>query len=262
VYFLGLASAKGVIIINGRAFDAQRVLDALLSDSYVDIKTEGSSLVIGGTKIQPISRSVQELAMLRTCFGSLAYCCSLDRKCVDRDGALELLGLTTEDYERIKTSSHQAFIDVSRRIIDSSSLKNPMWAYQGSLEMSEDKRVDSTRSRQFDSGSYYKGSSTSYGDTRESSETSPSEGKSYSPIDLSLLFGESSARSSTSSADDENRMERTPGAWRRSGNMSMAFDNRKDEREEDEEPTTHCIHCRAQLPLRARFCPNCGESVA
>jgi hypothetical protein len=258
---LGVASAKGVIIINGRAYDAQRVLDALLSSSYTDIRAEGSSLIIGDTKIQPISRSVQELAMLRTCFGSLAYCCSLDRKCVDRDGALELLGVTTEDYQRIKTSCHQTFIDVSRRIVDSSSLKNPMWAYQASTEAPEDRHIDSVHSRQSDSGSYYRGSSKTYGESADSAESPSSEGKSYGPIDLSLLFGEPSARS-TSSAQDSDRMDGTVSSWRRSGSASIAFDNRRDSREEEEEPTTRCIHCRAQLPLRARFCPNCGESVA
>lgn len=258
---LGVSSAKGVIIINGRAYDAQRVLDALLGNSYTDIRAEGSSLIVGDTKIQPISRSVQELAMLRTCFGSLAYCCSLDRKCVDRDGALELLGLTTEDYQRIKTNCHQTFIDVSKRIIDSSSLKNSMWAYQDSTETPEDRRIDSIRSRQSDSGSYYRGSSKPYAESEGSSETPASEGKSYSPIDLSLLFGEPSARSS-SSVEDNDKTERTTSSWRRSGNTSIAFDNRREAREEEEEPTTHCIHCRAQLPTRARFCPNCGESVA
>jgi hypothetical protein len=258
---LGVASAKGVIIINGRAYDAQKVLDALLGNSYTDIRAEGSSLTIGDTKIQPISRSAQELAMLRTCFGSLAYCCSMDRKCVDRDGALELLGLTTDDYQRIKNNCHQTFIDVSKRIIDSSSLKNPMWMYQDSTEGSDDQHIESNRSRQPDSVSYYRGSSLkSDEESEESSETPIPEGKSYSPIDLSLLFGEPSARS-TGSGEDNGRMDRTTGSWRRSGNTSIAFDNRREAREEEEQPSTHCIHCRAQLPLRARFCPNCGESV-
>jgi hypothetical protein len=261
VFFLGVASAKGVIIINGRAYDAQRILDALLGSSYIDIKAEGSSLIIGDTKIQPVSRSVQELAMLRTCFGSLAYCCSLDRKCVDRDGALELLGLTTEDYQRIKTNNHQTFIDVSKRIIDSSSLKNQVWAYPGSAEAVEDRHLDSTLSRKSDSDSHYRGSSNSYGESEEHSEGPSSEGKSYGPIDLSLLFGEPSARS-TSSVQSNNRIDGSASSWRRSGNSPISFDNRREMREEGEELTTHCIHCRAQLPLRARFCPNCGESVA
>jgi hypothetical protein len=258
---LGVASAKGVIIINGRAYDAQKVLDALLGNSYTEIRAEGSSLTIGDTKIQPISRSAQELAMLRTCFGSLAYCCSLDRKCVDRDGALELLGITTEDYQRIKNNCHQTFIDVSKRIIDSASLKNPIWMYQDSSEEDEERRIESTHSRQSDSGSHYRGSSKSYGESEETIETQPSEEKSYGPIDLSLLFGEPSARSS-SSIEDSNRMERSASSWRRPGSTSIAFDNRREARDdEEEEPSTHCLHCRAQLPVRARFCPNCGESV-
>jgi hypothetical protein len=262
VIFLEVASAKGVIIINGRPYDAQKILDALLGNSYVDIKVEGPSLVIGGTRIQPVSRSVQDLAMLRTCYGSLAYCCSPERKCVDRDGALELLGLTMEDYQRIKSACHQIFIDAAKRLVDTSSLKSAAWTYQASEETSEDRRVDSSRSRQFDSPSHYRESSKPYAEGNDLSESPSPEGKSYGPIDLNLIFGEPSTRSSSSYLNEENRKEKGASGWSHSGNMPLTFDNRTEGREEEEEGMVRCIHCRAELPLRARFCPNCGESVA
>lgn len=256
-----VASAKGMIIINGRAYDAQKILDALLGNSYVDIKVEGPSLVIGGTRIQPASRSVQDLAMLRTCYGSLAYCCSPERKCVDRDGALDLLGLTMEDYQRIKSACHQIFIDAAKRLIDTSSLKDAGWAFQVATEASDTGKVDTTHSRQFDSTSYHRGSSKPYVESSDSSEPSSSESKSYGPIDLNLIFGEPSTRSSSSYLNEENRKEKGTGGWSYSSSNPLTFDNRSGEHREEEDGVVRCIHCRAELPLRARFCPNCGESV-
>ena len=262
VFFLEVASAKGVIIINGRAYDAQKILDALLGNSYVDIKVEGPSLVIGGSRIQPVSRSVQDLAMLRTCYGSLAYCCSPERKCVDRDGALDLLGLTMEDYQRIKSACHQIFIDAAKRLIDTSSLKGAAWTLQNLAEASDDRKVDTSRSRQFESPSYYRGSPKPYAESSDSSESASSDSKSYGPIDLNLIFGEPSARSSSSYPNEENRKEKAMGSWNYSSNNPLTFDNRTGEHEEEEDGVVHCTHCRAELPLRARFCPNCGESVS
>jgi hypothetical protein len=258
---LEVASAKGVIIINGRAYDAQRILDALLGNSYTDIKVEGPSLVIGGIRIQPVSRSVQDLAMLRTCYGSLAYCCSPERKCVDRDGALDLLGLTMEDYQRIKSACHQIFIDAAKRLIDTSSLKDSSWAFQASNEASDDRGGDTSYTRQFDTPSHHRGSSRTHAESSDSSEESSSESKSYGPIDLNLIFGEPSTRSSSSYLSEENRKEKETTSWGYSGNNPLTFDNRAGERREEEEGVVRCTRCRAELPLRARFCPNCGESV-
>jgi hypothetical protein len=250
-----------MIIINGRAYDAQKILDALLGNSYADIKVEGPSLVIGGNRIQPVSRSIQDLAMLRTCYGSLAYCCSPERKCVDRDGALELLGLTMEDYQLIKSACHQIFIDAAKRLVDTSTLKGAAWALQAPTEASEDKRVDASRSRQCDSPSYYRGSSKPYVEGSDSSEPSSSESKSYGPIDLNLIFGEPSARSSGSYLDEDNRKAKGTDGWSYSSGNPLTFDNRTVGHGEEDDRSAHCIHCRAELPMRARFCPNCGESV-
>lgn len=108
------SEAKGTIIIRGRVYPAKKVLRALLNQSLVEIKVEGSDLVIGRERIQPIFKSVIEKAMSLTCYGSLAYCCSLDRRCVNRDRALELLGLTYEDYRKLKEGFHRKIIEYAK----------------------------------------------------------------------------------------------------------------------------------------------------
>ena len=45
------------------------------------------------------------------CWKSLAYCCSLERKCIHRDIALEVLGISKETYAKIKKDTHIAFME-------------------------------------------------------------------------------------------------------------------------------------------------------
>lgn len=108
------SEAKGTIIIRGRAYPAEKVLRALLNQSLVEIKVDGSDLIIGRERIQPIFKSVIEKAMALTCYGSLAYCCSLEKRCINRDKALELLGLTREDYRKLKEECHKRIIEYAK----------------------------------------------------------------------------------------------------------------------------------------------------
>lgn len=38
----------------------------------------------------------------QTCFGSLAYCCGIEKPCPARDNAIKELGLTKEDFVELK----------------------------------------------------------------------------------------------------------------------------------------------------------------
>lgn len=40
--------------------------------------------------------------MEETCFGSLAYCCGLDKNCSNREGVLKKLGLTKKEFVDLK----------------------------------------------------------------------------------------------------------------------------------------------------------------
>jgi hypothetical protein len=109
-----LEKTEGYVIIEGRAYPAREIVEALAQSGYAEMRAVGDSLLFGRRRITPIFKSRQERAMASLCHGSLAYCCPMSKRCADRDRALEMLGLTQEDYERLKGESHSQFIDASR----------------------------------------------------------------------------------------------------------------------------------------------------
>ena len=52
--------------------------------------------------------------MASLCHGSLAYCCPLGKRCAERDRALEVLGLTPNEYEQLKKDAHVKFVESAR----------------------------------------------------------------------------------------------------------------------------------------------------
>jgi predicted metal-binding transcription factor (methanogenesis marker protein 9) len=109
-----LDRAEGYVIIEGKAYPAKEIVEALAQSGYTQLKAVGDSLMFGNRRITPIFKSRQERAMASLCHASLAYCCPLSKRCADRDRALEMLGLTQDDYERLKAESHTQFVEVSR----------------------------------------------------------------------------------------------------------------------------------------------------
>lgn len=109
-----LERTEGTIIIEGKAYPAREVVEALAQSGYSEIRSEGDSLILGRRKIAPIYKSRQERAMASLCHGSLSYCCPLSKRCSERDRALEILGLTNDDYEHLKGDAHHKFLDASK----------------------------------------------------------------------------------------------------------------------------------------------------
>lgn len=116
-----LDKTEGYVIIEGRVYPARELVEALAQSGYTEIRTEGDSLVLGRRRITPIFKSRQERAMASLCHGSLAFCCPLNKRCADRDRALEILGLSRKEYENLKGDAHGKFIDAARGLYDSDS---------------------------------------------------------------------------------------------------------------------------------------------
>ncbi|MHA1769152.1 MAG: zinc ribbon domain-containing protein [Candidatus Thorarchaeota archaeon] len=109
-----LDRTEGHVVIDGRAYPARELIEALAQGGYAELRDTGDSLIIGSRRISPIFKSRQEKAMASLCHGSLAYCCPLSKRCAERDRALEVLGLTANDYESLKRNAHAMFVESAR----------------------------------------------------------------------------------------------------------------------------------------------------
>ena len=52
------------------------------------------------------------MVLLNVCFKSLAYCCSLEKKCERRDNAMQEIGLSEKDYEKLKNKFDKELVKV------------------------------------------------------------------------------------------------------------------------------------------------------
>jgi hypothetical protein len=67
--------------------------------------------------------------MAALCHSSLSYCCPLSKRCAERDRALEIMGLTPDEYENLKKDSHLKFVDSARGMGSDSQ-----WTHQASSD--------------------------------------------------------------------------------------------------------------------------------
>lgn len=125
-----LDKAEGHVIIEGRAYPAKEIVEALAQSGYSELTAVGDSLVLGNRRISPIFKSRQDRAMATLCHSSLSYCCPLSKRCAERDRALEVLGLTLDEYERLKSDAHIKFVETARGL----SNLDPSWSQQASGE--------------------------------------------------------------------------------------------------------------------------------
>jgi len=124
-----LDKTEGHVIIEGRAYPAREVVEALTQSGYTEIRSMGDSIVLGSKRITPIFKSRQDRAMAALCHSSLSYCCPLSKRCAERDRALEIMGLTPDEYENLKKDAHLKFVDSARGMGS-----DQQWANQASSE--------------------------------------------------------------------------------------------------------------------------------
>jgi hypothetical protein len=124
-----LDKTEGHVIIEGRAYPAREIVEALAQSGYTEIRSMGDSIILGSRRITPIFKSRQDRAMASLCHGSLSYCCPLSKRCAERDRALEIMGLTPDEYENLKKDSHLKFIDSARRLG-----ADPQWSSHATSE--------------------------------------------------------------------------------------------------------------------------------
>ncbi|MHA1480188.1 MAG: hypothetical protein ACTSQZ_02035 [Candidatus Thorarchaeota archaeon] len=122
-----LERTEGTVVIEGRAYPAKEIVEALAQTGYSEIRANGDSLILGSKRISPIYKSRKERAMASLCHESLAYCCPLTKRCAERDRALEIMGLTKEDYNNLKGNAHHQFMDSTKPGTQYSSLESS-WA--------------------------------------------------------------------------------------------------------------------------------------
>ncbi len=125
-----LDKTEGHVIIEGRPYPAREIVEALAQSGYAEIRSVGDTLILGTRRITPIFKSRQERAMASLCHGSLSYCCPLSKRCAERDRALEIMGLTPDEYEDMKKDAHIRFVEMARGI----GTTDPLWSKQTTPE--------------------------------------------------------------------------------------------------------------------------------
>ncbi|MEX2752061.1 MAG: hypothetical protein Q6366_009260 [Candidatus Freyarchaeota archaeon] len=223
--------AEGFIVIGGRVYPANQVLQALITEGFADIKIEeGSVLIIGGARIPPIFKSPQEQAMATTCYGSLAYCCSLEKPCENRDRALELLGLSKEDYFRLKTYLHNKFIEYSKGLTINDL--GPRY-----YEPKESAKPHPYRNKPITSSDLFENAENI---EHNSISPTPKEKGSHTAESISDLFNHSEEMNQNGSNYPQNYGSTTPFS-------------------ENDDEFSFCIYCGSRLPPKARYCKKCGK---
>ena len=133
-----LDRTEGTVVIEGRVYPAREIVEALAQSGYTEIRSQGDSLILGRRRVAPIFKSSKERAMAALCHGSLAYCCPMSKRCAQRDRALEILGLSKDDYDHMKANAHHQFIDASRPV----QSEEPSWGRRTGDRLANQPAVD------------------------------------------------------------------------------------------------------------------------
>jgi predicted metal-binding transcription factor (methanogenesis marker protein 9) len=248
--------AQGLVLINGHAYPAKEVLQALERQAMTSLRAVGDELWIGKERVRPFAKATPEQAMKLTCYGSLAFCCDLNRECQLRDQAIELLGISKEEYRAIQRECHEQFLRHGERRWPQEQHDSLDSDYSRSYSVSEDQphheSFESWRERT---------SSGRYSATRGA--TKPSNASSGSTVDLGGLFTtpkEYNSRSLTDSdpfagissrGASEAQSFKSEG-WYSSGGGTATSTHIQ--------ASGFCIYCGTDLREDSEFCSRCGRS--
>ncbi len=257
-----LDKTEGHIIIEGRAYPAKEIVEALAQSGYSELRAVGDSLVLGNRRITPIFKSRQDKAMASLCHGSLSYCCPLSKRCAERDRALEILGLTLDEYEKLKSDAHVKFVETARGL----SNLDPSWSQQASGEKlanrpasdpgygTDDYRQDfEALDKTMQSlTEQYGDNPDQLPDNRDSS--SSSETYQYQSRDSRIFSGDDSRKVCKNQPDESIE---GIGSLFAQGELSPFID---DSREEDD-GYSFCYSCGRSIKAGNRVCPYCSARV-
>ncbi|MFX0108707.1 MAG: hypothetical protein ACFE7R_10505 [Candidatus Hodarchaeota archaeon] len=269
-----LEKTEGHIVIEGRAYPARELVEALVQSGYAELRAVGDSLILGRKRITPIFKSRQDRAMASLCHGSLAFCCPDSKRCAERDRALEMLGLTLNEYNRLKEDAHLRFVETAKGIPFDRPESHSSHTQERSVNQPAVDRGYGADDycRDFDSLDTAMHSSRRIPD-REThswasdhpSHQSPRGGQPFldnkdSYSDLSNLFGDDSSSSGIGSApicrmrsgEDIEGI----GSLFAQGELSPFNDDTQDNRE----GRMFCFSCGRTFRAGTKVCPWCGVS--
>jgi hypothetical protein len=261
-----LDKTEGHIVIEGRAYPAREIVEALAQSGYAELRASGDSIVLGRRRITPIFKSRQDRAMASLCHASLSFCCPISKRCAERDRALEMLGLTPDEYERLKGDAHIRFIESARGYADRDSCGEydsygSTLANQPAVDRGyggDDYRRDfDSLDRTMQPRSYPEREPSPWGRHEASTpiETASSFGESErsdSYADLSNLFGEGGGSTGSTCSIRSGDAEGV-GSLFAQGELSP-FSESSDSRED----RTFCFSCGRTFRAGTKVCPWCG----
>lgn len=254
-----LDKTEGHIIIEGRAYPAKEIVEALAQSGYSELTAVGDSLVLGNRRISPIFKSRQDRAMASLCHSSLSYCCPLGKRCAERDRALEVLGLTLDEYERLKGDAHIKFIETARGL----SNLDPSWSQQASEERlanrpatdpgygtddyrkdfeALDRTMQSVTTQNGDNPDSWRNNN----DSRPSSETYQ-----YQSRDNQIFSGDDSQKVCNRQLDESIE---GIGSLFAQGELSPFTDDARNEKDD----SSFCFSCGRSIRAENRVCPYCS----
>jgi hypothetical protein len=264
-----LDKTEGHVIIEGRTYPAKELVEALAQSGYAEMRAVGDSIVLGNKRITPIFKSRQERAMASLCHGSLAYCCPVSKRCAERDRALEIMGLTLNEYEDLKKNEHFKYVDTARGI----EPEDPQWTTQIPRERianrpavdpgygSEDYRRDfeSLDNAMRSEPERFDGRLSTWQDSREDRRTSQYRERESKDIYADIQGAVPTEEDLSCSVCNIQRDESVEGIGSlfTQGELSPFLD---DARKENQEQTL-CFSCGRNVRNGNRVCPFCGARL-